>query len=505
MDVALCGNSGRRVRPGTMFWSGDSCPSLGGWAVQPVQMLLILFLSQAWGFSVDDDVETNVEKSFHDFMEEYERGYAKGSPEYQERFALYRRRFAEIEDHNSQPDRLWTAGVNTFADRTDAERAVVRGWRSSGVERQEQEPDRASGTELGSGESLVDQMDWRNLSIALQIPDQGSCGSCWALATTSVLEAHHEIYVKKKRTFSPQELVSCVQNPQHCGGKGGCDGATVELGMAYALKSGLSDLTQTPYQGKDTPCKNVKTPILAEGDGDHDGGKSFGLIGWNMLPRNKEAPLARALIDKGPVGVSVAASTWYSYKTGIFNSCQKNCVVDHAVTLYGFHKQGAQKYWLIRNSWGKKWGENGFIRMARTNNEDKHCGMDNQNQKGTGCDKDPKSVKVCGMCGVLYDSVVPTFKGKTTSLVDTQAGQPSGSEGVSAPQQQVLQAVQRHTVAADGAVATAEAAKPSPGTSADSFARLVRREMKDVHADGQGVGHGFPHVTQPGLGGPESE
>lgn len=452
----------------------------------PLTWLFSVSLSEARGLSIDEDAET----SFRNFVAEYDRSYSEGSPEYYERFALYRRRLAEVEQQNAQVDRLWTAAINTFADRTEEERAVLRGWRRSGDDVDQKgaaETDRASGTELGSGESLLEHVDWRNLTIALQVPDQGACGSCWAVTTTSVLDAHHEIYNKKNRHFSPQELVSCVQNPGHCGGKGGCDGATVELGMQYALKSGLSTLTETPYQGRDVPCKSAKAPILAESGGAEDeggngnGGHAFGLIGWNMLPRNKEAPLARAVVEKGPVGVSVAAAHWFSYSTGIFNHCKKDCIVDHAVTLYGFSKLGSQKYWLIRNSWGKKWGEKGFIRMARTDNEEQHCGTDADNQKGTGCDKDPKKVPVCGMCGILYDSVVPSFKVKPTNLVagpSAASGGDAGAEESATPQQPVLvQAeVQQHVVAADGAVAAMVEEAPLPSAAVDSFSRLVRRE-----------------------------
>jgi hypothetical protein len=157
---------------------------------------------------------------------------------------------------------------------------------------------------------------------------------------------------------------------------------------------------------------------------------------------NKEEPLVRALLEKGPVAISVAASDWHSYSKGIFNSCSKDCVVDHAVTLFGFGQENAgssllqigsshrsaSKFWLIRNSWGTNWGENGYIRMFRHDNEEAHCGIDNDPQKGVACDGSPSQVRVCGSCGILYDNVVPNFgksssnnpKAPTASYLDVQ-------------------------------------------------------------------------------------
>lgn len=112
----------------------------------------------------------------------------------------------------------------------------------------------------------------------------------------------------------------------------------------------------------------------------------------------------------GPVAVTVAARDWFPYTQGIFNGCSEDYwVVDHAVTLFGYQKTHTS-YWLIRNSWGPTWGENGFIRVHWSESEDSHCGVDHDPQKGTGCDGGPSQVNVCGTCGVLFDSVVPHFR-----------------------------------------------------------------------------------------------
>merc|ERR1719161_1112889 len=68
--------------------------------------------------------------------------------------------------------------------------------------------------------------------------DQGACGSCWAVAATSALEAHADVKFGVSMPLSEQQLVSCTANPKHCGGQGGCEGATAELALDYVSSAG---------------------------------------------------------------------------------------------------------------------------------------------------------------------------------------------------------------------------------------------------------------------------
>jgi cathepsin L len=237
------------------------------------------------------------------------------------------------------------------------------------------------------------------------------------------------------RTFSPQELVDCVSNPHNCGGSGGCQGATVELGMGWVMENGLADSTETPYVGSDTTCKKQKgdgSVLLAhDGSGNEENledmiavgfhpakstqsaAAGLQLLGWERLAENKYEPLISAVAERGPVAVSVGAGGWQSYGTGVFDGCSVDSEIDHAVTLigYGIDKERDQMFWLIKNSWGNSWGEGGNIRLLR-HEGDVHCGTDYQPKVGTGCDGGPATVPVCGMCGILYDAVVPHFAKK---------------------------------------------------------------------------------------------
>jgi len=365
--------------------------------------------------------------SFDDFLEAHGRAYEAGTDEYVMRRGLYEERLAGAERHNAQEGRLWTAGVNKLWDWTDAELKTLRGWDGSKM------PGGASGLRSVQphqnaflqqrGADLPKEKVWGELAMAQRIKNQQNCGSCWAIAVSSVLEAHVQIYTGKARTFSAQQIVECTPNPKHCGGDGGCQGATAELGMEWVLKNGCAEESEVPYTGQDAACQGGSatadmaralvagggTSFLDGADAAAMGGGAFGMTGWETLPKNQYEPLARALAEKGPVAVSVAADKWFDYESGIFNGCGKDAVIDHAVTAIGYGEQDGHKYWLIQNSWGADWGEGGHIRLER-HDQDTYCGMNNDPQKGVACQGETDPVPVCGMCGVLFDSVVPHFR-----------------------------------------------------------------------------------------------
>jgi cathepsin L len=186
--------------------------------------------------------------------------------------------------------------------------------------------------------------------------------------------------------------------------------------MDWVLKNGCDDETVVPYSGIDGKCSrsgHSEDPVsdmslISSQLPSAKGAASFGMTGWETLPKNKYEPLLRALAQKGPVAVSVAADKWFDYDSGVFDGCGKDSVIDHAVTAIGYGVEGGTKYWVIQNSWGADWGEDGHIRLLRHDSDD-YCGMNNDPQKGVACAGEVEPVPVCGMCGVLFDSVVPHF------------------------------------------------------------------------------------------------
>lgn len=241
------------------------------------------------------------------------------------------------------------------------------------------------------------------------------CGSCWAHGATYCLESHLELSGANPPEglfLSAQDLISCTKNPDNCGGTGGCDGATEPLAFAEVKKNGI------PFEKQYPLTSDKGEPFWGDTcNKELIGSNRVFIDDWVVLPENDHYALMNALFLKGPVSVSVAASSWFAYESGVFDGCnddqgEPDFVSNHAVLAMGYGKdrESGYSYWLLKNTWGEDWGEKGFIRLKRSKSaaeSQQTCGWDAHPEDGSGCDGGPPSVWVCGHCAVLYDSSYP--------------------------------------------------------------------------------------------------
>jgi len=384
--------------------------------------------------------------NFSEFMKTYKRTYELGTPEYSFRKGLFELHTVAARMQNCKLNSTWVAGVNAHADWTEEELASLRGYKRSARSRRQPQSSGPSGASrlLGSRartaarivshelDNLPESASWGHLAAIRKPRDQGQCGSCWAHTAETVVRAHSEIY-GNQQNFSVDELISCVPNPQECGGQGGCRGATIELAYDYIIRNGLSleppesedslgqpwDQVYCPPGVQETFAMPVQEVFLADGRQVHflqedDMPKTRpSMIGWSKLPENREEPMVRALVEMGPLAVAVAAGwQWNLYKSGIMSvedSCQDQ-VITHAIVLFGYGSEDGTRYWHLKNSWGDWWGEAGNIRLQRLDQEEHLCDWDTKPEVGTGCLGGPPQVWVCGACGILYDTSLPHFR-----------------------------------------------------------------------------------------------
>jgi len=322
--------------------------------------------------------------TFEDYIAEYEKSYVS---DYEYRKGLFEKKMAEIKKHNAG-DSTYKKGINKFSDLTQEE--FRSRW--TGYNRMSSNAPVADLSHLKVSD-VPNDIDWRTKGVVTKVKNQGGCGSCWAFAAVEQMESAVAIATGSLLTLSEQNVVSCTKNPKHCGGTGGCQGATAELGMDYVAQMGISDEKTYPYRAVTGTCKETT--------------KAAKVGGFHKLKENDHDDLLKAVGSVGPIAISVCAD-FGDYENGVFDGCKAGCVIDHGVVAVGYGTSAGTDYWLVRNSWGSSWGTGGYINLKRYGDSTSHCGTDTRSHDGTACDGDPSSVKICGMCGILYDTCYAT-------------------------------------------------------------------------------------------------
>jgi len=203
-------------------------------------------------------------------------------------------------------------------------------------------------------------VDWREKGAVTGVKDQGQCGSCWAFATTGTAEGHW--FIQKGGSLlslSEQDEVDCSKKQHNIG----CNGGRVDWGLQYIIAAkGIDTEAAYPYTAKDGTCK-------------HKGGTNpVAVAKVNQVKQKNETDLMAA-VAIGPVGVAIAVTnSWANYKSGVFydQSCSPT-QLSHAVLAVGYGTLDGKDYWIVKNSWGAKWGNQGYILMSRNRNN--NCGI----------------------------------------------------------------------------------------------------------------------------------
>ncbi|CAF1028498.1 unnamed protein product [Didymodactylos carnosus] len=214
-------------------------------------------------------------------------------------------------------------------------------------------------------------LDWVAMGRVTPPKDQGSCGDCWAFATTAVVEGLLAKKTGMLLNLSTQEIVDCS-------GSGACNGGEFTVPMRYLISNYGSQTLWADYTyaavKQDCQASCFSRQIIGPN------------IGYTNVPSGDEAALLQA-VNRGPVFVGINANTsaFQSYKTGVINLSTQDCDprnIDHAVTLvgYGYDSTLQLNYWKVKNSWSTTWGEGGYGRIARGTNV---CGIASFAAEGT--------------------------------------------------------------------------------------------------------------------------
>jgi KDEL-tailed cysteine endopeptidase len=289
-----------------------------------------------------------IEQSFIQHLAEHGISYGT-KEEYQFRLDIFKRKDAEYREINSNPENTFTVGHNMFSTWTDSEYKRLLGYRG---------PQTLPESEVEVEAPTADSVDWRAAGAVNPVKNQAQCGSCWAFSATAAIEGAHKIQQGVLVSLSEQQIVDCDKN----GGDYGCNGGWQSGAMKYVQGHAQDFTSEYPYTGRDGTCHAVAGHVKVTAINNVAAGSSAALL---------------AAIAKQPVSVTVEADTsvFQGYRSGVLNSSACGTNLDHAITAVGYGVENGQQYYLVRNSWGSGWGDQGYIKIATQATGKGICGI----------------------------------------------------------------------------------------------------------------------------------
>jgi len=198
--------------------------------------------------------------------------------------------------------------------------------------------------------SVPTSYDWRNYGVVGPVKNQGSCGGCWAFSVNVNLEG---LYARKYgvlKSFSEEQLLDCDYT------NSACNGGNQQYAYQYVQNAGgIMTSANYPFTGVRGTCR-FNTAYAA------------GRVSGFFNAGQNEATIMNYVYTTGPLSVAINANTLQYYTGGIITSSAASCspyALDHGVAIVGYGSANGINYWIVKNSWGSSWGENGYFRMAR--------------------------------------------------------------------------------------------------------------------------------------------
>lgn len=300
-------------------------------------------------------------KLFQEWSKQHGKTYSSEEEKHY-RFKVFQDNYAFVSQHNQMGNSSYTLSLNAFADLTHHEFKTTRlGFSPSSLLRfkfnhiEDQQFDDNGVLEAPS------EIDWRKSGAVTSVKDQGSCGACWSFSATGAIEGINKIVTGSLVSLSEQELVDCDRTYNS-----GCDGGLMDYAYQFIIDNkGIDTEEDYPYQSRQLLCKKDKLKR-----------RVVTIDGYTDVPPNDEKKLLKAVaVQPVSVGICGSARAFQLYSKGIFTGpC--STYLDHAVLIVGYGSENGVDYWIVKNSWGKSWGMNGYIHMLRnTDNSAGLCGI----------------------------------------------------------------------------------------------------------------------------------
>jgi C1A family cysteine protease len=212
---------------------------------------------------------------------------------------------------------------------------------------------------------LPESINWVENGAVTDVKDQKQCGSCWSFSATGALEGAYYIKYDALESFSEQQLVDC-DNWKRGGKDHGCNGGLMDNAFSWISKNGgICSEYSYPYTGADNECKSCAIVPNSK------------IINWvDVIPSSDSAMMAALSLQPVSIAIEADQPEFQLYKSGVYTA-KCGTKLDHGVLAVGYGSFNGLDYYMVKNSWSKSWGSDGYILLGRGgyNGVDGQCGM----------------------------------------------------------------------------------------------------------------------------------
>ena len=294
----------------------------------------------------------NEERQFVQWMRTNQKFYT--GDEYHFRLGIFISNSRFCKEINRRNDLKFRVNINKFSCYTPTEYKSLLG-----------SPSKSNNNNYKSSTpkttiSVPDSVDWREKGVVNPIRDQGACGACWTFSAITTSETAYAIHTGTLLQFSEQNLIDCSPY-SGCGGGWADDACTFIINNQNGQFNSLEDY---PYRALQLDCKYDPSKAI---------GKISSLVKVEIADEND---LKEKVALFGVASICIAADNFkfQSYSGGILDDDEcPGTYLSHAVAAVGYGVENGVDFWIVRNSWGELWGEDGYVRMIR--NKHNQCGI----------------------------------------------------------------------------------------------------------------------------------
>ena len=314
------------------------------------KFILVLLFALA---ACEMDIDAVMFQQFQKFIKKYHKKY-NSINEFLARYEVFRRNVMETFQENT----VYRTGITKFSDMTHQEFAkIYLNLNYNAMAIANFNPHVVQKTN-----AAPDAWDWRDKGYVAHVKDQAACGSCWAFSTMGNLEGQYYKKKGKMVTLSEQMLVDCDTYDS------ACNGGLMENTFEWLRDNdgGIMTDADYPYVGYKQSCKIDPSKYI---DMKVTGYKKLGSSASTWSPVDEDE-IKEFLYETGPLAIALNANPLQTYIGGILDKTSSQCPtsgINHAVTLvgYGHDDASGKDFWIVKNSWGQSWGEDGYFRIKR--------------------------------------------------------------------------------------------------------------------------------------------